>query len=215
MADRPDFQTGFWHNLGPTANDRLQDIWENAPEPGETVKVTVGPMTHLTWTLVCVVAQGLIFKRNSLHGLVYLAKQEGDFRYYSVSFRSREEAEVTSLSGDVLAVIPIYPLMLWEELRARFADMLQIRCWEVRLVHGLQFVGQRNMKRPIQAIVITEDQYTLMRSTPAMAKSKAKAKAQPKPKPKAKAKAKAKVQLRRPAAVQHRPAALRRPAAAA
>ena len=46
MADRPDFHTGFWHNLGPTANDRLTDIWENAPLPGETVKVTVGPMTH-------------------------------------------------------------------------------------------------------------------------------------------------------------------------
>ena len=80
-----------------------------------------------------------------------------------------------------------------------------------------KFIGQRNMKRPISSVVLSEDQYTLMQSTPAMAKSKAKAKPQPKPKPhaKAKAKAKAKVQVRRPAAVQHRPAAFRRPAAAA
>lgn len=217
MADRPDFHTGFWHNLGPTANDRLTDIWENAPSPGETVKVTVGPMTHLTWTLVCVIAQGMIFKRNSLDGVVYLAKQEAQFRWYNVAFRTRAEAEVTSLSGDVLAVIPVFPLMHWEELRSNFAEMLQITKWEVRLVYGLQFIGQRNMKRPISSVVLSEDQYTLMQSTPAMAKSKAKAKAQPKPKPqaKAKAKAKAKVQVRRPAAVQHRPAALRRPAAAA
>ena len=145
MADRPDFLSGFWHNLGPTANDRLTDIWENAPLPGETVKVTVGPMTHLTWTLVCVIAQGMIFKRNSLDGVVYLAKQEAQFRWYNVAFRTRAEAEVTSLSGDVLAVIPVFPLMHWEELRSHFAELLQITKWEVRLVYGLQFIGQRNI----------------------------------------------------------------------
>ena len=45
------------------------------------------------------------------------------------AFRTTD-AEVTSLSGDVLAVIPIFPLMLWEELRSNFSDMLQISTWE-------------------------------------------------------------------------------------
>ena len=213
----PDFQAGQWHALGPEGNARMQRFWETPGEIGDTVKLTVAPLVTLTWTLVCVLAQGMVFKRNSTPGLVYLVKQAAPFLYYNVGFISQRRCDVTSLSGDVLATLDVFPHMLWGDIRDMFADMIQAQSSKIRLVSGLRFIGQRNMKRPIQAVVISEDVYTPVPSNDAVAKAKAKATPRPKAQaaPKPKAKAKAKGQARRPAAVQRRPAALRRPAAAA
>ena len=70
-----DISSGFlynthWYQLGPESSNKISNLWAEAANPGEKVKLTVEPFVTLGMQLLALQSNGVVLERPTVPGVV-------------------------------------------------------------------------------------------------------------------------------------------------
>ena len=183
-----DISSGFlyntqWYQLGPESSNKISNLWAEAANPGEKVKLTVEPFVTLGMQLLALQSNGVVLERPTVPGVVYLRKKMEQYHFFRVLLSGGPAdhygvAEFYYLTGERAFSCPYGRNQSWSVLAEALSEH--------------QWIGPRNWHRPLCASFVPEDgllQNDVASAEGAMPKAKAKAAGKPMAKPKAKANA--------------------------
>ena len=199
-----DISSGFlynthWYQLGPESSNKISNLWAEAANPGEKIKLTVEPFVTLGMQLLALQSNGVVLERPTVPGVVYLCKKMEQYHFFRVLLSGGPDdhygvAEFYYLTGERAFSCPYGRNQSWAVLAEALSEHLEVNdpTWSIRFIHEHQWIGPRNWHRPLCAHFVPEDgllQNDVASGEGAMPKAKAKAAGKPMAKPKAKANA--------------------------
>ena len=121
-----DISSGFlynteWNQLGPEGSKKISNLWTEAANPGEKVKITVEPFVTLGMQLLALQRNGVVLERPTVPHVVYLCKKMEQYHFFRVLLTGGPadhygSAEFYYLTGERAISCPYGRMQSWSVL---------------------------------------------------------------------------------------------------